>query len=77
MSLMPCAHDGRQRPLDVTCGERCERFPTCLPRSSQQLRRQIAGTFQAGAVERDTIEALLATLEALLQDQPSPNEMEA
>jgi hypothetical protein len=26
--------------------------------------------FQAGAVERDALEALLATLEAVLQDEP-------
>jgi hypothetical protein len=70
-------HDGRQRPIDVTCGERCERFPKCLPPSSPQLRQRIANTFQAGAVERDTVESLLATLEALVQDEPPLDEMEA
>jgi hypothetical protein len=77
MSLTPCTHDGRQRPIDVTCGDRCERFPKCLPPSSSQLRQRIAGTFQAGAVERDTLEELLATLKALLHDEPPSDEMGA
>lgn len=68
MSLTPCAHDGRQRPAPVTCAKLCDRFPACLPNTSQQLRVQIASTFSAGAVERDAIMALLATLKAALED---------
>jgi hypothetical protein len=69
MSLIPCTHDSRQRSIDVTCGERCESFPECLPPASPQVRGRISSMFQAGAVERDAIEALLATLEAVLQDE--------
>jgi hypothetical protein len=64
---MPCRHDGRQRPVDVTCAERCERFPNCLPSESPQLKTSISGALRAGAVERAAIEELLATLEATLQ----------
>jgi hypothetical protein len=67
MSLMPCAHDGRQRPVDVTCAERCERFPKCIPPTSPQAKSKIAGTLQAGAIERNTIETLLAMLEVALR----------
>jgi hypothetical protein len=72
MSLTPCAYDGRQRPVAVTCCERCERFPACLPKASPQLRAQVAGTFRAGAVEHDAIMALLATLKAALDDDVQP-----
>jgi hypothetical protein len=68
MSLTPCAHDGRQRPVDFTCAERCERFPKCVPPTSPQVKGRIARTLQAGAVERNTVERLLATLEAALRD---------
>ena len=68
MSLIPCARDGRQRPADVTCTERCERFPKCVPPASPQVKSSIADTLQAGAVERNTVETLLATLEATLWD---------
>jgi hypothetical protein len=72
MSLTPCAHDGRQRPVAVTCCERCERFPACLPEASPQLRAQVVGTFRAGAVERDAIMTLLVTLKAALKDDEPP-----
>jgi hypothetical protein len=68
MSLIPCARDGRQRPVDVTCAERCERFPTCVPPASPPVKGSIASTLQAGALERNTVETLLATLEAALRD---------
>jgi hypothetical protein len=68
MSLKPCARDGHQRPVDITCAERCEGFPACLPSASRQLRVQVASTFLAGAVERDAIMALLATLKAAIED---------
>jgi hypothetical protein len=68
MSLTPCAHDGRRRPVAVTCCERCERFPACLPPASPQLRAEIAGTCRAGTVEREMIALLLDTLEAIVQD---------
>jgi hypothetical protein len=68
LSLIPCKYDGRQRPVDVTCCERCERFPKCVPSASPKLRASIDGTLRAGAVERDTIAALLDTLEAALPD---------
>jgi hypothetical protein len=64
MSLTPCLHDGRQRPADVTCGERCERFPKCVPSASPNLKALIGDLLQAGRVERETIEELLARLEA-------------
>jgi hypothetical protein len=67
MSIVPCAHDGRQRPLDVTCAKQCKRFPACLPPTSPQLKADIARMLQAGAVERDTVEKLLATLKAVLR----------
>jgi len=70
---MPCKHDGRQRPVDVTCCERCERFPKCVPSASTKLRASIDGTLRAGEVERDTIVALLDTLEAALPDDDSGN----
>jgi hypothetical protein len=68
MSLTPCAYDGRQRPIDVTCAERCERFPKCVPSASPKLTAAIAGTLQAGAAERDAIASVLDTLKALLPD---------
>ncbi len=72
MSLEPCKHDGRQRPVDVTCARRCERFPKCMPPESTQLKDSIRGTLQAGAVERAAVVALLGTLEAALgQDSPT------
>ena len=67
MSLMPCAHDGRQRPVDITCAERCERFPKCILPTSPQAKSRIVGTLQAGAIERNSIERLLATLEVALR----------
>jgi hypothetical protein len=73
MSLMPCAHDGRQRPVDVTCAERCERFPKCIPPTSPQAESKIASMLQAGAIERNAIETLLATLEMALRAN-SPTE---
>jgi hypothetical protein len=69
MSLRPCVRDGRQRPVHVTCCEHCELFPRCLPPESSQLRASIGDTFQAGALERETIAELLATLEATLQGE--------
>jgi hypothetical protein len=63
---MPCAHDGRQRPAAVTCAERCERFPKCVPSASPKLKTVIDGTLQAGAAERDAIASVLDTLEALV-----------
>jgi hypothetical protein len=71
---MPCAHDGRQRPPAITCSERCTRFPACLPKASPELRAEVASTFRAGAVERDTIMALLATLEAALDGDLQPKD---
>jgi hypothetical protein len=68
MSLTPCAHDGRQRRPAVTCAERCERFPKCLPAASPELRAEIAGTCRAGTVEREMIALLLDTLGAIVQD---------
>jgi hypothetical protein len=73
MSLMPCAHDGRQRPVDVTCAERCERFPKCILPTSPQAKSKIASMLQAGAIERNAIETLLATLEMALRAN-SPTE---
>ena len=67
MSLMPCAHDGRLRPVVITCAERCERFPKCIPPTSPQAKSRIVGTLQAGAIERNSIETLLATLEVALR----------
>lgn len=69
MSLTPCAHDGRQRPADVTCAERCECFPKCVPPASPKLKSAIDGTLQAGAAERDAIVAVLDRLNALLPDR--------
>ncbi len=69
MSLRPCARDGRQRPVQVTCCEHCELFPRCLPPESPQLKTSISGTFQAGAVEREMIADLLETLGATPQGQ--------
>jgi hypothetical protein len=69
MSFTPCAHDGRQRPTDVTCAERCQRFPKCVPPASPKLKRAIDGTLQAGAAERDAIVAVLVRLRALLPDR--------
>ena len=68
MSLTPCVHDGRQRPVNVTCGERCERFPKCMPSASLTLKTSISHTLRAGAVERSTTAGLLMTLEATLQE---------
>lgn len=70
MSLRPCVHDGRQRPADITCSERCEHFPTCMPPRSAEVKEEIVSTLQAGAVERKTIETLLAALEELQDDSP-------
>ena len=70
--MTPCAHDGRQRPVAVTCCERCARFPACLPKASPQLRAEVASMFRAGAIERDAIKALLATLEAALDGDVQP-----
>jgi hypothetical protein len=70
MALTPCVHDGRQRPGDVTCGERCDRFPKCVPPAGPRLKAAIAGTVQAGAAERDAIVAVLDRLAALLPDPP-------
>jgi hypothetical protein len=67
---MPCAHDGRRRPVAVTCGERCERFPNYVPSASPKLKTAIDGTLQAGAAERDAIASVLDTLEALLPTPP-------
>jgi hypothetical protein len=53
-------HNGRQRPIDVTC-RTLQLLPTCLPPSSPQVRRTISGTFQAGAVEREAIESVLGS----------------
>ena len=69
MALTPCAHDGRQRPVDVTCGERCERFPKCVPPAGPRLKAAIAGAVQAGAAERDAIVSMLDRLNALLRDR--------
>ena len=70
---MPCKHDGRQRPVDVTCCERCERFPKCVPPASPTLRASIDGTLRAGEIEREAVAALLDTLEAALPDDDSGN----
>src|SRR6266542_3739565 len=68
VSLEPCKHDGRQRPVDVTCARRCERFPKCMPPESTQLKDSIRGTLQAGAVERAAVVALLGTLDVFLKE---------
>jgi len=41
-----------------------------MPPRSAQVKEKIASTFRAGAVERRTIETLLAALEALQDDSP-------
>jgi len=71
VSLTPCKRDGRQRPVDVTCCERCEQFPKCVPSASPRLIASIEGMLQAGKVERDTIAALLNTLQGTLPDADS------
>jgi hypothetical protein len=70
MSLTPCAHDGHQRPVDVTCAERCERFPECVPSASPKLKGTIDAMVQAGAAEREAIISMLDRLNALLPDHP-------
>jgi hypothetical protein len=47
---------------------RCKHFPTCLPRESDALCEEIDSNFHAGAVERERVLALLATLEAMIRN---------
>jgi hypothetical protein len=41
-----------------------------MPPRSPEVKGEIVSTLQAGAVERKTIETLLAALEALQDDSP-------
>jgi hypothetical protein len=68
MSLTTCAHGCGKLPDTETCALRCKEFPACYPRQSDALRREIAGSFRAGAVERERVLALLATLEAMIRN---------
>jgi len=49
-------------------GLRCKQFPASFPRESDALLEEIASRFRAGAVEREMLLALLATLEAMIRD---------
>jgi len=67
--------DGRQRPADVTCVERCGRFPRCVPSASSKLKASIDATLQAAAAERDSIVTVLDRLRALLPDDQAVRDL--
>ncbi len=68
MSLTTCAHGCGKLADTETCALRCQAFPACFPRESDALREEIDSSFHAGAVERERVLALLATLETMIRD---------
>jgi hypothetical protein len=77
MSLTTCAHGCGKLPDTDTCGLRCKEFPACYPRQSDALRQEIETCFHAGAVERERVVALLATLEAMIRDGDANGQQDA
>ena len=74
MSLTTCAHGCGKLADTESCGLRCKRWPKCcLWPASPALREGIRTKLRAGAIERDTVTALLAMLETAIRNGQTPD----
>jgi hypothetical protein len=84
MSLTTCAHGCGKLADTESCGLRCKHWPKCGLRckhwpkcclwpASPALREGIRTKLRAGAIERDTVTALLAMLETAIRNGQTPD----